>query len=85
MYFYCDCSLERLKRGHSGSPQEPFCHKTCTRGRAFSQCCAAQGFQPVHSHAVQADEMVGNRSERVAGLPLSETNLCGGTQGPGMP
>ena len=32
MYFYCDCSLERLKRGHSGSPQEPFSHKTCTRG-----------------------------------------------------
>ena len=56
MYFYCDCSLQRLKRGHSGSPQEPFSHKrlsaSVAQRWAFSQCCAAQGFQPVQSHGV---------------------------------
>ena len=46
MYFYCDCSLQRLKRGHSGSPQEPFSHKrlsaSVAQRRAFSQLRSAR-------------------------------------------
>ena len=64
MYFYCDCSLQLLKRGHSGSrassairgfqPVLPSSGLSASVAqlRAFTQCCAAQGFQPVQSHGV---------------------------------
>ena len=46
MYFYCDCSLRRLKRSHSGSPREPSSHKrfsaSVAQRRAFTQCCTVQ-------------------------------------------
>ena len=50
MYFYCDCSLQRLKRSHSGSHKR--LSASVAQRKAFSPCCAAQGFQPVQSHGV---------------------------------
>ena len=50
MYFDCDCSLQRLKRSHSGSHKR--LSASVAQRKAFSPCCAAQGFQPVQSHGV---------------------------------
>ena len=56
MYFYCDCSLQRLKRSHSGNPLVN--HKK--QRKAFSQYRPAQGFQPVLGLSANAMEWDGS-------------------------
>ena len=63
MYFYCDCSLQRLKRSHSGSHKR--LSASVAQRKAFSQCRPAQGFQPVlglSANAMEWDGSVNNES-----------------------
>ena len=81
MYLYCDCSLQRPKRGIQAAHKR-LSASVAQRG-AFSQCYAAQGFQPVHSHG-GAVGLEGNRLERGAAKELSGPNLCAAARGGGM-
>ena len=62
MYLCCDCSLKRPKRGIQAA------HKSLPAPEAFSQCCPAQGFQPVlRSARLSARAEPWRRSQSVPG------------------
>ena len=82
MYLHCDCSLQQPKRGIQAAHKR--LSASVAQRRAFSQCCAAQGFQPVHSHGGGAVGLEGNRLERGAALEISGPNQCAAATGGGM-
>ena len=78
MYWYYDCSLQRPKRGVQAAHNR--LSASVAQRRAFSQCCPAQGFQPVLiSHG--ADALAGDRVQRGAALALPAPNLCAAATG----